>query len=243
MRRHIVLLMLLVASTRIMAAQSAASASRLTPEIAAMGTGTVRLKSDRASVAVAVVTRANSAAAAGRLNAQQFQLVFAALKRQRLADSAITTTGYSVMLEQDATGRAPAGPAAPRQYVARNAIGVALTNPDLIGQVLDTALAAGATEITNITFASSQAAVARERAIGLAVRAAQSDAAAAATAAGGTLGPMIELSLIEDYGYASTAAVVVSDSANDGLAGTPLRARDVSVSMRVRVRYAFVPRA
>ena len=98
------------------------------------------------------------------------------------------------------------------------------------------------TEITNITFASSQAAVARERAIGLAVRAAQSDAAAAASAAGGTLGPMIELSLIQDYGYGLTDSVVVSDNVNDGLAGTPVRARDVSVTMRVRARYAFVPR-
>ena len=167
-----------------LSAQPVATASRTAPEIVASGTGGVRLKSDPASVTVAVVTRANSAATAGRLNAQQFQLVLAALKRRGLADTSLTTTGYSVTLEEDAYGRAPSVPAAPRQYVARNAVGVSLTNLDLLGQVLDSALAAGATEVTNITFASSQAGVARERGIGLAVRAAQADAAAAATVAG-----------------------------------------------------------
>ena len=243
MRRHLLLLFALWIAIPRLTAQGGATASRGAPEIVASGIGSVRLKSDRATVTVAVVTRATSAAAASRQNAQQFQTVLAALKRQGLPDTALTTTGYSVALEQDPFGRAPAAPPASRQYVARNAVGVSLTNLDLLGQLLDTALTAGATEIANITFASSRATQARESAIGQAVRAAQADAAAAATAAGGTLGTIIEVNLLEDYGLSFAAAVVVSDSAGYASSGTPLRARDVTVSVRVRVRYAFVPRA
>ena len=138
--------------------------------------------------------------------------MLAALKRQGLADTAMTTTGYSVTFEQDAYGRVPSGPPSARQYVARNAVSISLTNLDLLGQVLDTALAAGATEVANITFTSSQAVVTRERAIGLAVRAAQADAKAAAAAAGGTLGPLVEIVLMEDYGQSFAMSVAVSDS-------------------------------
>lgn len=241
MRRHLILIALVFATPPTVVAQTSGSASRAAPEIVVSGTGSVRLKSDRASVTVAVVTRANSAAAAGRQNALQFQPVLAALKRQGLADSAMTTTGYSVTLEQDSYGRAPSAPASSRQYVARNAVGVSLTSLDLLGQVLDTALAAGATEVANITFTSAQAAVARERAIGLAVRSAHADAAATAAAAGGTLGPLVEVVLLEDYGLSFGMSVAVSDSGNYAGAGTPFRARDVNVTVRVRVRYAFVP--
>ena len=241
MRRYLNLLTVLMIAPPALAAQASSSASRGTPEIVVNGTGSVRLKSDRANVTIAVVTRASSAATAGRQNALQFQPVLAALKRQGLVDSALTTTGYSVTLEPDAYGRAPSTAASARQYVARNAVGVTLTNLDLLGQVLDTALAAGATEVANITFTSSQVDVSRERAIALAVRSAYMDAAAIAAAARGTLGPVVEVVLLEEYGRSYGASVAVSESGNYAGAGTQLRARDVNVTVSVRVRYAFVP--
>ena len=243
MRRHILLLIALWIASPRLTAQGGAVASRGAPEIVVSGIGSVRLKSDRATVTVAVLTRGMSAATASRQNAQQFQTVLTALKRQGLPDTALATIGYTVALEQDPLGRAPAASPASRQYVARNAVSVSLTNLDLVGQLLDTALTAGATEITNITFASSRETQARDSAIGEAVRAAHADAAAAATATGGTLGSIIEINLLEDYARAFGAVVVGGGSVGYANSSTPLRARDVTVSVRVRVRYAFVPRA
>lgn len=219
-------------------AQTINAATRGSPEIVTAGSGSVNLKPDRAAVTVAVVTRAATAAAAGRLNTATMLQVIAALKRQKLADSAVVTTGYAVYLDRgDGTPRL-AG-AAPT-YVARNALRLTVTDLEGLGRFVDTALVAGATEIANITFASSQAQPARQRAIGLAVRAARTDAEAAAIAAGGTLGDLIELSLVPGYGPMTLDAAV---GVAYGVAQySPLMPRDVTVQVQARLRYAFVAR-
>jgi len=221
-------------------AQAPAGATRSSPEIIASGSGVVKLKADRATVTIAVVTRATSAAEAGRQNADGIQPVIAALKRQGLRDSAIVTTGYSVSIERNQPDPTT-GPGEVRlTYVARNAIRVSLSQIEMLGRVLDTALAAGASEIANIEFASSRAAEGRRSAIAAAVRAARADAETAAAAAGGSIGAIIEVSLTPDYG------VVYSSRMNVGMAyaaaATPLMPSDVSVSAEAHVRFAFVPR-
>ncbi len=124
-------------------------------------------------------------------------------------------------------------------YLARNALRVAVSDLESLGRLVDTSLVAGATEIANITFASSQAVPARQRAIGLAVRAARTDAEAAATASGGALGDLIELSLVPAYGPMTFDAAVGVDY---GGQYSPLMPRDVTVQVQARLRYAFVAR-
>lgn len=221
-------------------AQTSAVATRANPEIVTSGSGVVKLKPDRATLTVAVVTRATSAAEAGRLNVNRIRPVIAALKRQRLPDSAIVSTGYTVSIERESIGRPPAPAEAPQTYVARNAIRVSLWDLETLGQLVDTALAAGASEIANISFASSQAVDARQRAIAAAVRSARADAEAAAAAAGGTLGALIEVSLLPEYGVAGGRAADYYQFSIAG-AATPIMPSDVSVSVQARVRFAFTP--
>jgi uncharacterized protein YggE len=240
MFRHIAFLLTLALSS-LAGAQTPAGATRSSPEIVTSGSGVVKLKPDRATLTVAVVTRATSAAEAGRLNVTRILPVIAALKRQRLPDSAIVSTGYTVSIERDPLGRTPVPADAPQTYVARNAIRVSLLDLDMLGQLVDTALSAGASEIANISFASSQAADARQRAIVAAVRAARADADAAAAAAGGVLGALIEVSLQPEYGVAAGRAAPYYEFSIAG-AATPLMPSDVSVSVQARVRFAFTPR-
>ncbi len=94
MHRYLIVFTVIITIALNTRAQASRTASRAAPEIVVSGTGSVRLKSDRASVTVAVVMRANSAAAAERQNARRFQPVLSALKRLELVDSAMTTTGY-----------------------------------------------------------------------------------------------------------------------------------------------------
>jgi len=239
MFRHLALL-LAIALPDLIGAQAPAGATHSNPEIVTSGSGVVKLKPDRATLTVAVVTRATSAAEAGRLNVNRILPVIAALKRQRLPDSAIVSTGYTVSIERDPLGRTPVPADAPQTYVARNAIRVSLLDLEMLGQLVDTALSAGASEITNITFASSQAVDARQRAIAAAVRAARADAAAAAAAAGGVLGALIEVSLLPEYGMAGGRAVDYYQF-SIAAAATPLMPSDVSVNVQARVRFAFTP--
>jgi uncharacterized protein len=129
-------------------------------------------------------------------------------------------------------------PRAAPAYIARNALRVTLMDLEALGRLVDTSLVAGATEIANITFASSLASAAREKAIGLAVRAAHADAVAAAAASGGALGDLIESSLVPAYGSFNFDSVVVEG----GGQYTPLMPRDVTVQVQVRLRYAFIAR-
>lgn len=233
--------LLTFALPNVVGAQAPAGASHSSPEIVTSGSGVVKLKPDRATLTVAVVTRATSAAEAGRLNANRLLPVITALKRQRLPDSAIVSTGYTVAIERDPLGRTPVSADAPQTYVARNAIRVSLFDLEMLGQVVDTALLAGASEIANISFASSQTVEARQRAIVAAVRSARVDAEAAAAAAGGVLGALIEVSLQPEYGVAGGRAATYYEFSVAG-AATPLMPSDVSVSVQARVRYAFMPR-
>lgn len=238
---RLLLIFLALALPGIAGAQALPGATHANPEIVTSGAGVVKLKPDRATITVAVVTRATSAAEAGRLNVHRIRLVIAALKRQGLPDSVIVSTGYTVSIERDPLGRTPVPVDAPQTYVARNAIRVSLLDLEMLGQLVDTALSAGASEIANISFASSQAGDARQRAIAAAVRSARVDAEAAATAAGGTLGALIEVSLLPEYGVAGGRAAAYYEFSMAG-AATPIMPSDVSVSVQARVRFAFTPR-
>ena len=130
-------------------AQAPAGATRSSPEIVTSGSGVVKLKPDRATLTVVVVTRATSAAEAGRLNVIRILPVIAALKRQRLPDSAIVSTGYAVSIERDPLARTTVPADAPQTYVARNAIRVSLLDLEMLGQLVDTALSAGASEVVS----------------------------------------------------------------------------------------------
>lgn len=240
MIRHLALVCT-IALPCLLDAQTPAGATHSSPEILTSGSGVVKLKPDRATLTVAVVTRANSAAEAGRLNVIRILPVIAALKRQGLPDSAIVTTGYTVSIERDAMGRVPVPTDAKQTYVARNAIRVSLMDIESLGQLVDTTLLAGASEVANISFASSQAVDARQRAIAAAVRAARVDAETAAAAAGGVLGALIEVSLLPLYGVAGGRAGDYYQFSAAAVA-TPLMPSDVTVSVEARVRFAFMPR-
>jgi hypothetical protein len=81
MFRHLALLSS-IALPGLIGAQAPAGATRSSPEIVTSGSGVVKLKPDRATLTVAVITRATSAAEAGRLNVTRILPVIAALKRQ-----------------------------------------------------------------------------------------------------------------------------------------------------------------
>jgi uncharacterized protein YggE len=200
----------------------------------------VKLKPDRATVMISVVTTGASAAEAGRLNAARVNRLVAALRRQGLPDTALVTGGYSVEIDRPEYGDAPRPAGLPTKYRARNTIRVSLVNLEALGGLVDSALVSGASEIDGITFASSQAAQARTRAIAMAVNAARADAEAAAAAAGGTLGRLIQLKI--GTGPQAYALMAVEVSGYSGARGTPMMPGDVSVQVGAEARYAFVAR-
>jgi hypothetical protein len=213
------------------------------PEVAASGSGEVKVRPDQVHVSFTVVTRGASAAEAGRQNMMQMGPLLEALRRQSIPDSALNTIGYSVARDGDEEWT-PAGRRTRAEnevrYTARNAVSVTIHELDRIGGLIDTALAAGASEVENISWASSAVNAHRLTALGLAVTAARAEAEAMAKAAGGSLGALIEINEGGQYGVAGGVAARLSLS-RVVLRGTSMSPRDLTVAANVRVRWVFVP--
>jgi len=231
--------LVLLISAAALRAQGQVGATATAPEIVNIGHGEVRLRPDRVSVSIGVVTHGSSAAIAGTRNAQRLTPLLAALRRQGLADSVIVTTGYSVDAEYSEPGRPVPDSQA---YTARNAVRVTLVHMSELGTIVDTALASGATEISRITYESSQLAGGRQRAIALAIEAARADAAAAATAAGGILGPIIEITIDPSGSFTprGTLSEVVVSYRGAGGPATPMLPSDLTVTAQARVRFSLI---
>jgi uncharacterized protein len=236
MRQHLTILsMTLVASVAPLYAQTTSGASSARPEIVTSGVGTVTLKPDGATVVLGVVTRAATAAQVGADNARQMQSLLATLRRMRVADSSIVTSGFVVYSERDPSR----GNVIPAAHVARNQVRVRVTDVNGVGTIVDSALANGATEVGSLTFTSSRQQAARQEAIALAVAAARTDAVTAVGASGGSAPTLVELSFLPDQAlaFASQAAAVAEVPSQY----SRLLPRDVVVTVSVRARYSFRP--
>ena len=155
----------------------------------ASGTGIVQLTPDRATLSVAIESRASQARAAGAQNAEVVARVRIALGAEGIGADDITTAHYNVR----ADWRRQDGERVRDGYVAETMLQVALDNITAAGKAIDAALEAGANRIDGVQFSSSHADEARREAIALAVQDAMATAEAMATAAGGSLGVLIEL--------------------------------------------------
>jgi uncharacterized protein len=163
------------------------------PQVVTTGRGESRIAPDRATVMVAVETRATTAAAAGAENARRTTATIAALRAAGLAADEISTMGYTVNPEYQY------GPnTKPRitGYTARNTVRAEVKKIDQTGKVIDAALAGGANTIGGVEFSASNVDEARRDALAKAVALACGDAAAMARAVGATAGRALELSTI-----------------------------------------------
>lgn len=165
----------------------------LVPQIVTSAHGEVRVAPDKATIQISVQTRAATAAAAASQNSQKQRAVIEAIKGRGIPAQQIATSSFSVIPE---TRYDREGQAAPRttSYLVMNTITVEVRRIDLVGPVIDAALAAGANQINSLDFGIINADSARRAALAVAVAKSRADAETMARAAGGSLGSLIEMS-------------------------------------------------
>lgn len=202
--------------------------------LVASGTGTVQLTPDRATLSVAIESRAPEASGAGARNAEIVERVRAALNAEGIGADAITTAHYNVR----ADWRRQDGERVRDGYVAETMLRVVLNNITAAGKAIDAALDAGANRIDGVQFSSSHADEARREAIALAVQDAMDTAEAMAIAAGGGLGNLIELTT-----EGATRPVVAMRAMRAELAyadaPTEITPGDLTVKARVVGRWSY----
>lgn len=182
---------------RIAPAQGPGSGSMMMPppSIVTSAVGEAKLTPDRASIYVGVQSRASTAAAAARENAQRQRAIIDAIVALGVSREQISTENYTVAPEtrydQSTQKSTVTG------YVVSNVVRVELQRIDQVASVIDAALGKGANQINSLDFFSSNSDSARHQALAAATATARSDAESMARAAGGTLGPLLELSTAE----------------------------------------------
>jgi uncharacterized protein YggE len=186
---------------------------------------------------IGVTTRGASAAEAGSQNAAKVASTMASLRSAGVAAEDLSNQGYSVEQAFDEKGRRSG-------FTARNSIRVRTGNIDLVGRIIDAALAGGATEIASVQYGAARMEEARRNAMTEAVRQARADAEIMASAAGGRLGRLITLSggagMPPGYGGFRLEEVSLTASSG-GAAPTVLSPRDLTVSAYATGRWEFIP--
>jgi uncharacterized protein YggE len=196
----------------------------------------VRIAPDRATLTLAVETRAPSAAQAAQMNAKAQRAVLDTLRAIGISPGQMGTAGFTVQANYEPN---PKGGMQRNGFVANNAITVRLTQLDRVGAVIDAALAKGATNVSDVTFDASNTADARRAALADAAAQAKSDAMVLAKAMGGTLGPLIYITTSEESPEPQQR--ILRESFAGAQAQTPILAGDIVVSASVRAKWAFVP--
>ena len=207
------------------------------PQIVTSARGEVQATPDEATIMFAVESRANTAAEAGARNARIQNAVLDTLRKMRFPQTDIGTQGYSVQPEY----RYPEKGGEPTisGYVARNTIRLRARRIDQVGPAIDAALKAGANRVAGLNFESSRREELRREALAVAVRNARADAQAMASAAGGSLGDLLELtSQMYDppMPYADMAMMRSAEVAN---APTPIAPGQQTVGVMVTARWRF----
>jgi uncharacterized protein YggE len=206
------------------------------PQISVGSTGEVKVTPDRANIQISVQTRAATAAAAATENASRQKAVIDALRGLGLKANQISTVGYNVMPEQRyEPNREPVVVG----YNVTNTISVELTDLSMVGRVIDTSIARGANMITSLNFYASNTEAARREAIAAAVQRARLDADAAARAAGGAIGGLLEVSVGAYFPPPRPVDYAVQVRAS-AAPQTPIEPGDQTVSVNVSTRWSFI---
>lgn len=208
------------------------------PQIAESGRGEVKVSPDRATIQVSVQTRAATAAAAAAENATKQQSVLAALRGLGLGNDQLSTINYNVYPEQRYDpGKEPVIVA----YNVTNTILLDVRKLSQVGPVIDAALSHGANMITSLQFYASNTEAARRSAIATAIEKARADADAAARAAHGTLGTLLEINIGAYSPPPPRPMMMMKQAGGVAQAETPINPGEETLVVEVATRWRFLP--
>jgi len=220
-------------------AQDSRAADVPVPMISVVRRGEVKVSPDRATIQISVQTRAPTAATAATENANKQQSVLAALRALGLGNDQLSTINYNVYPEQRyEQGKEPVIVA----YNVTNTILAEVRRLNQVGPVIDAALSHGANMITSLQFYASNTEAARRTAIATAIEKARADADAAARAAHGSLGTLLEIN-IGSYSPPPPRPMMMMNRLAAGVAkeDTPINPGEETLSVEVSTRWRFIP--
>ena len=159
------------------------------------GTGETRTSPDTADLDLAIDTQAKTAEEAAAKNAALATKVIDALKSKLGDKGKITTGGYSLDPQYD---QRPNAKPTIIGYNAQNSVTVNTGALDLVGALIDSAIAAGANRVNSLNFSVKDDTKARTEAIAIATRDARAQADALAAALNVKLGKVLKATTVSE---------------------------------------------
>lgn len=228
-----------VAASAFAQAPSEAARHEPLPSLVVGASAEIRVAPDRAELAVAVESRARTAAQASSDNARVQSAVLEAIRRQGIAGPQLQTRSMQVSPEYQYPREG--GRPTVTGYVARNEVVVTLSDLAKVGPVIDAALGQGATSISGPRFMLSNPDSARREALDAAVRKAMADAQVMARAAGVRVGRVLEMSTHSGTENFEAARPAVMMRASADAVATPIESGTITVQASVQMRVAIFP--
>jgi uncharacterized protein YggE len=207
------------------------SPDRRTIEVS--GNSEAQAAPDKATLALAIETHAATAAQAAGANGAMAQKVRDALKAKLGDQGKMWTGGYS--LYPDYSEPRDGGEAKIIGYRPQNSITVETGALDLVGPLIDAAIAAGANRVDSLDYGLRDETAARNQAIAQATGDAQSQAEALARALNVKLGPVLKATTVSQE--RPVPVMRMQAAAMAAGAATPIEAGQVTVPASVTLTY------
>ncbi|HVN88489.1 MAG TPA: SIMPL domain-containing protein [Candidatus Binataceae bacterium] len=218
----------------IVARTAGAQADAKTHVIEVSGDGQAQSPPDQATLELAIETHAATAGEAAGTNGALAQKVRDALKGKLGDKGTMWTGGYS--LYPDYSEPRPGNEAKIIGYHAQNTITVETSDLELVGPLIDAAIAAGANRVNSLQYSLRDSTKARSEAITRASKDAQAQAQALANALGVKLGSVIKAATTAEIRPIPMMRMQAA-SAMAAAAATPVEAGQVTVPATVSLTY------
>ena len=218
-------------------ADAASAATPPNRTITVVGVGKASGTPDVAHVIVGVETRDESVQQAVDDNQAQMANVLDAIKALGIADKDIQTSNYSVFAErQPQRGPEIEGAEGPLIYRVNNQLAITVRDLDMLGEVLDEAVAAGANNIYGVRFSVDDPSELQAEARANAVADAKARAESLAKLNDVSVGDVLSISEV----IGGPAPVVERVAAPVAYAaGVPIEPGELEVQMSVQVTYVI----
>lgn len=206
------------------------------PAVTVTGNADVAAAPDRARLSLGAVVETRQAADAQKQLSQTIQRVLGEIKALGVPEEKIRTTGLTLIpVYSQPKPRTDPEPEAPRivGYRATNSLTIQMDDLGRVGAVIDAGIAAGANQLSGLSFELKNDLPPRQQALRLAAQEARVKAETIAAALNLQLGEVLE---VREDG-AQTSYPVERRFAAPASAGTPIQPGQVQVSAAVTIRF------
>jgi uncharacterized protein len=202
------------------------------------GSGEAFLAPDIAYIYIGVHTENTTAAEAVAENTTQTEELIQAIRDFGIEEKDIRTTNFSIY-PMDRFDPATGQPSGEKTYAVDNTVYVTVRDLATLGDLLDTAVQAGANTVNSVQFDVDDKDEALQQARAEAVKDAEAQAQALAQAAGLSLGEIQSISFFDAQPYPIFEGKGGGGFASDAAAAVPIQPGQLTFTVNVTVTYAL----